>query len=270
MKSIKNIKIGDKAGKLTLIDIKYVIGGNNRERKLLYCICDCGTKLKPIRPSDFGNKTSCGCKDKERLHYKAHTKIWRAWQGMKKRCYNVNDPKYSIYGAIGRFVCDGLKKSKHFFKILGEPPTKAHSLDREDNNGSYTCGICEDCIKNNYPLNVRWATASQQSNNVKTNVIVTYKGKEMTLVNASREAKLPYKTVHHRIALGWGIEDALNTPLKRVRLIYNGKFLYQIAKENNMSKAVLYSRVKHQGMALEEALLKPVLKRSRKNGKTKK
>lgn len=214
MKAIKNAKIGDKAGRLTLFDIRYELGGNNRIRTLFYCLCDCGVKLPPIQPSAFGNKTSCGCKDVQRLHHKAHTKIWRAWQGMKKRCLNVNDPKYYIYGGAGRFICNGLMESKWFFKILGDPPTKNHSLDRRDNSGNYTCGKCEDCIKNKYPLNVHWATAKEQSRNVSTNYIVKYKGLDMCLSAAAELAKMPYKSVHARIKRGWTVEDALCIPVK--------------------------------------------------------
>ena len=214
MKTIKNAKIGGKAGRLTLIDIKHELGGNNRIRILFYCLCDCGVELPPIQPSAFGNKTSCGCKDKERLHHKAHTKIWRSWQGMKRRCYNVNNPKYPIYGGAGRFVCGGLMESKHFFNILGEPPTKKHSLDRKDNNGNYTCGECDDCIKNEYPLNVRWATSLEQSRNVSTNFIINYNGIDMCLSAAAEIAKVPYKSVHARIKRGWSINDALSVPIK--------------------------------------------------------
>lgn len=214
MKAIKNAKIGVKAGRLTLIDIKYELGGNNKMRTIFYCVCDCGTILPPMQPSSFGNKTSCGCKNKERLHHKAHTKVWRAWQGMKKRCYNINDPKYRIYGAAGRFVCDGLNEFKHFLNILGEPPSKSHSLDRENNNGNYTCGVCKMCLENKHPINVRWATPIQQSNNISTNVIVEYCGTKMTLSNASKLAGLPYKSVFNRIRYcGWDELDALTIPL---------------------------------------------------------
>lgn len=213
-KSIKNPKIGDKAGRLTLINIEIKVGLNNRKRELFYCKCDCGTILDWIRPSDFGNKKSCGCLDKERLHHKAHTKIWGAWQKMKSRCNNKNNPKYPIYGAAGRFVCQGFMDSKHFFKIVGEPPTKKHSLDRKNNNGSYTCGVCEDCIKNKYALNVHWATPKEQSRNVNTNFIVKYNGTEMCLSAAAEMANIRYKSVHARIKRGWSVDDALNTPIK--------------------------------------------------------
>lgn len=267
-KVIKNVKIGDVIGRVTVVGKYSYIGGNNRVINVFNCICFCGSKID-IKASEIGNKKSCGCYINSITHGKSHSKVWSAWQRMKSRCYNKNNPKYPIYGAAGRFVCLGLHDFKHFYSIIGEPPSKQHSLDRRDNDGSYTCGKCDECLKNNYELNIRWATSSEQSNNVSSNVIVEYKGEKMTLVNASRKANLPYKTVHHRISLGWSVDEALSSPLKKVQLTYKGNTLTQVAKEHGMPRSVLYSRVKVLGMTFEQAICKPIETKNRKNGNTK-
>lgn len=210
---VKNPIVGQKIGKLMLIKIEEKLGGNNRIRKEIICNCDCGaTVVMPI--GEFGNRRSCGCARNHELHWMAHTKVWAAWQRMKRRCNNPKDKKYRIYGAVGRFVCEGLHDFKHFYKIIGDPISKNHSLDRTDNEKNYTCGVCNQCNENGYSLNIRWATPKEQSNNVSTNFMVTYNGVKMTLANACREAGLSYKAVFSRIKnCGWDISKALTTPI---------------------------------------------------------
>lgn len=200
------------------------------------------------------------------LHGMAHTKVWSAWQRMKRRCYNPKDPKFRIYGAAGRFVCNGLMLFPDFYKIMGEPPTTNHSLDRKDNKGSYTCGKCKECIENKYPLNVHWATAKEQSRNVSTNYIVNYCGIDMCLSEACEKAKVPYKRVFNRVSYcGWSIEDALNEKKSlKEKILINGMSLRELSIKYNVDKNALRERLIKNDWDLEKAMKKPIIKRNRK------
>jgi hypothetical protein len=61
-------------------------------------------------------------------------------------------------------------------EIVGERPEKNHSLDRIDGKIGYTCGKCEQCKKMEWPMNLKWSTASEQSHNTKSNVWITIDG----------------------------------------------------------------------------------------------
>lgn len=85
------------------------------------------------------------------------TKEYRAWWGMRMRCYNRKNPKWTNYGRRGITVCDRwLSSYLTFLFDMGRAPTIHHSIDRIDNDKGYG------------PLNCRWATASQRARNKQT------------------------------------------------------------------------------------------------------
>ena len=103
-------------------------------------------------------------------------KTYVAWQHMKSRCFRRSDPAFKDYGGRGITVCRRWLKFKNFFFDMGLPPTCTHSLDRIDNDGSYSKKNC------------RWATPLQQSRNsrsaMKTHCI---NGHEYTPANTYRK-----------------------------------------------------------------------------------
>lgn len=262
-KIIKNPKIGDKAGRLTLVNIEKRVGLNNKIRFIFYCVCDCGKELNGMQPSSFGNKRSCGCLIGDKAHGKSHTKVWAAWQKMKSRCYNKNCPKYPSYGGRGIFVCNGLQDFKHFYKIMGEPPTKTHSNDRIENNNGYSCGECDECIKNGWLLNIHWATPQEQAQNQRTNHKVIYNGEIMCLVEAARRAVVPYKRVFNRITYcGWSVEEALsNKKSLKEKIIINGMSLEELAKKYDVKKSSLRDRLIRNDWDIVKAMAAPIIKK---------
>ena len=124
---------------------------------------------------------------------------------MKTRCYN---PKYSLYhryGGRGITVCDEWKKSFVAFRkwALDNGWKENLSLDRINNDGNYEPGNC------------KWSTSVEQSNNRRTNRLLTFDGVTDSMANWSRALNIPYHVIRYRLEKGWTDEKTLSTPYKR-------------------------------------------------------
>lgn len=87
-------------------------------------------------------------------HGAVGTPEYKAWAGMRERCFNPDHHGYLNYGARGISVCDRWNQSfKTFLADMGRRPSSQHSLDRIDVDGNYE------------PDNCRWATAKEQVEN---------------------------------------------------------------------------------------------------------
>lgn len=198
---IKDIKEGVKVGKLTAIR---PWGLNKGGDKRWLFRCDCGTYLPAMVYSIDKHTSSCGHCGTHVDDFPDHQKgsiyksLYDSWNGMKKRCYNINNPKYLDYGGRGIEVCDEWRFSYSTFKKWAldndwKPNLKQvdQSLDRIDVNGNYC------------PENCRWADSFTQARNKTNNTTIIFKGEEVSLAKLSTKYNVELSTLHQRYDRGW-------------------------------------------------------------------
>lgn len=119
-----------------------------------------------------------------------NTPEYRAWEAMRQRCLNPNNPKYPRYGGRGIKVCPRWRSFIGFLADMGKRPSAQHSLDRKDNDGNYE------------PDNCRWATRLEQDLNTSRSRLVTYEGRTQHLFDWADELSLNRTVVISRFKSG--------------------------------------------------------------------
>lgn len=191
-----------------------------------------------------------------------HTRLNYIFSAMKKRCYNTTCKSYKDYGGRGITVCEEWLNPERTV-ITG---THAHRVTKGFiafkewalNNG-YADNLTIDRIdvnKGYSPDNCRWTTPKEQQNNLRNNVIITYKGKTQTLAQWCEELNIDYQLVHHRLQRNWSVEKAFETEAnKGLPLItYKDKTqtVKQWCKELNLKYRTVYDRLS-KNWTVEEA-----------------
>lgn len=197
------MKIGDKINGLTMIGEPFT--KEDKKRWALF-LCECGNK-KEIRIDRVksGRAQYCGCHSgmggKGNLKYGiCYTRLYHAWESMKRRCTNKNSKDYKNYGGRGITICDEWKDPKAFYDWAMTNGYKENlTIDRIDNNGNYE------------PSNCRWVTNKVQANNKRNSRLITYEGKTQTLAQWCEDLKIPYKKIHTRLRRGWDVKRAFNS-----------------------------------------------------------
>lgn len=149
-------------------------------------------------------------------------KTYRAWQGAKQRVGNPNFPRYDRYGGRGIKMCLGWWNSfESFFASVGLAPFKHWSLGRINNDGHYSCGKCEECLKNGWPLNVRWEPPRTQSNNRSTNRMLTYGGRTQSISLWAIELGLSRECLNSRLRKGLPVDVVLfQNPIDKGNVLF--------------------------------------------------
>lgn len=207
MSKIKDIT-GQKFGRLTVL---YRLHNYNNKNHGMYwlCVCDCGN-LKEVYGRDLrrGSTRSCGClhKDKTKevhtIHGKTHTRLYRIYHAMKRRCYDKHNNRYENYGSRGIVVCDEWKDDFETFYdwAMNNGYRDELTINRIDNNGNYE------------PMNCEWVDYKTQNRNTRQNRYIKYKGETHCLKEWCEILNLKYSKVLQRIIkLNWPIEKAFTT-----------------------------------------------------------
>ena len=138
------------------------------------------------------------------MHGGRHTKAYRIWCGIRSRCNNQKSKPYPNYGGRGITVSDDWSKFSRFIADMGEP-APGMTLERLDNDAGYSK---DNCV---------WADRTTQGRNKRNNLLLTIQGETLPLSVWVERTGIPYKTAHARLRLGWPAEEAVNTPIVRVR-----------------------------------------------------
>jgi hypothetical protein len=112
------------------------------------CQCDCGEEI--VTSSNRlrrGETKSCGCYkneligDRVRTHGLSNSPEYHAWERMHSRC-QPNHKQHKDYYDRGIRVCDRWKIFENFLTDMGDIPTPVLTLERIDNDLSYSPGNC--------------------------------------------------------------------------------------------------------------------------------
>ena len=171
---------------------------------------ECGCEFERLYKKRFQKFCSKSCLTSHTNRCRARIKggvekhpLYPVWSAMRRRCNFPADKDFHKYGARGITIDQRWDDFLAFVADMSERP-EGTTLDRKDNDGPYS------------PENCRWATPQEQSNNRRSNHLLTHDGKTQTMAQWCRELGWPLHTLKNRItAQGWSVDRALTTPVHR-------------------------------------------------------
>lgn len=189
-----------------LVAVKFAGHDKNRHR-LWECQCDCGRTVNiDVNSLRSGKSKSCGCSRKgiNKTHGKSGSRIHKIWADMIQRTHNPNERCYVNYGGRGITVCDEWLTFEPFYLwAIQNGYAEGLTIDRIDNDKGYS------------PDNCRWVTRKVQGNNKRNNRRLEYQGQTKTLAEWAVQFGMKQETLANRLKLGWSIERALETPVRK-------------------------------------------------------
>lgn len=206
--NVKNIT-GQVFGRYTVIGFVEIKPGYG---SMWLCRCSCPAQKEAVIRSNSlvsGHTKSCGCLYEETRRSSAATHggcydlEYQPWKAMNARCYDKNNKSYPRYGGVGVTVQESWRAPHYdqFKKDMPPRPSRDHTLDRfPDKKGNYEIG------------NVRWATRSEQQQNMKSNVTLTYQNQTFCMDEWSRRKGWNRSKIKNRKYAGWSDERILSTP----------------------------------------------------------
>lgn len=119
--------------------------------------------------------------------YHWHVKrLYTIYTGMKQRCYNTNDTKYSLYGGRGIKVCDEWMNPKNFEQwALDNGYKDGLTIDRIDSNSDYC------------PENCQWISLSDNSRKTSKAKFITVNGETLTYRQWSNKIGVSHTTINY-------------------------------------------------------------------------
>lgn len=178
------------------------------------CQCGCGHQA-PLR--NRNNAAKGHIRGTPRLYIHGHnngrhwvgkvlgSRTYQSWNSMMQRVNNPKRKAFHLYMGRGIKVCERWRNYDSFLEDMGERP-EGTSLDRyPDQNGDYAQSNC------------RWATPLEQSNNTRSNVLLSLGGETHSVSEWERIRGFGNSVIKQRLRLGWDTERAILTPVKRIQ-----------------------------------------------------
>lgn len=224
------------------------------------CDCSCGKRGQLVRGSDLtsGQIKSCGCYSTDVLKQVStthglsryngkKTKLFMAWDAMKRRCTNPLHKNYKDYGGRGITVCEEWMNSFQAFHDWSMANGFADdlSIDRIDNDKGYS------------PTNCRWVDAKTQIRNRRNTVTYEWKGQHYTVGELGELSGVNKQTIKSRLTRGCSVAEAIEAVKGTGELIltYKGetKPIKQWCTELDLHYPTVRNR-HYRGWSDEEAL----------------
>lgn len=209
------VAIGERYGRLIIIEDMGSIKSRGFMRTKVAAMCDCGIRYEGIY-SDIksGAINSCGCLRKEMAKEWGHERMYKhglsshplmkIWSGMIERCHNPNCKHYSNYGGRGVKVCAEWRGDfKSFYDWAIENGWQnGLEIDKDTKGDGYlyspsTCNII---------------TKKENNRSKRSNVNITHEGVTKCLTDWAIEYNINANTLRFRLKRGWTVAQALNTP----------------------------------------------------------
>lgn len=196
------VRPGDTFGRLTVLAVGKPPGSY---RYAAVCSCSCGAENLVIRIDGLrrGAVVGCGCVRLEATttHGLTGGPFIGRWRHMMDRCYVTDHAAFKNYGGRGIKVCQRWHDPKNFAADMKDSYRHGLELDRIDNGGDYS------------PENCRWVTRAENTDNRRSGVRVTFRGRTQSIKRWSEEVGLTYGTLWERLRVwNWTPERALTTP----------------------------------------------------------
>ena len=158
----EKLEIGKDMTPIFLEDLGMRYPTENSKRKYRYGLYQCqycGKELETIQQHvKGGDTTSCGCQScKLPKHNLSRDRLYKIYQAMLQRCYNVKHPRYNDWGGRGIRVCEEWRTefSTFVYWATANGYSQELTIDRIDVNKNYE------------PDNCRWTTRAIQSQNTR-------------------------------------------------------------------------------------------------------
>lgn len=144
---------------------------------------------------------SIASSQRARLHERKMGPEFVVWRNMRQRCLNPNHPSFKNYGGRGITISPRWETFAGFLSDMGRRPSPRHSIERSDNDGSYS------------PENCTWTTWRNQCSNQRRTKRITFLGLTTTGSAWARAAGISPQALAGRLRAGWPMLIALSAPL---------------------------------------------------------
>lgn len=160
------------------------------------------------------------------MPFKNPPKLYSVWRSMRDRCLNPNYKQWADYGGRGISICPEWSDYKTFERDMSPRPD-GYSLDRIDNDGSYSSGNC------------RWASRQEQQRNQRRAVFVIIDGKQYRAIELAEQSGWKVDTIVARAAKGMTYEQVMSSEE------YINKWAWKLAVAARVAKQRAKTHCKH-------------------------